>query len=155
MYLRIQWSFNLIQWKRKFSVKTVGHWCDLEIWLWSMKVVWTGKAQWVVPSCEVGHLSHIVSKKITTLKSLSCPTITWPAVWYWSLHRLILCTRVKKTKKKKVHLKYRHIIKTHQRSWTKKKKHYYSLLLLLFWPFCLLILYVLGFLQRGNLICFL
>ena len=42
----------------QFSVKTVWPCCDLEIWWMSLKVVWTGKAQWVVSSCKVWHLSH-------------------------------------------------------------------------------------------------
>ena len=43
----------------KFSAKTVWHCCDLEIWSTSLKMVWTGKAQWVVPSCKVWHLSYV------------------------------------------------------------------------------------------------
>ena len=43
----------------KFSVKTVQLCCILEIWSRSPKVVWTCKAQWIVPSGKVWHLLHL------------------------------------------------------------------------------------------------
>ena len=43
----------------KFSVVTVWHCCDIEIWSRSLKVVWTGKLQWVLTSCKIWHLSHL------------------------------------------------------------------------------------------------
>ena len=52
-YLTTLQSLKLTGYKHKFSVKTVQHGCDLEIWSRSLKVVWTGKAQCVVPSCKV------------------------------------------------------------------------------------------------------
>ena len=37
----------------------VWHSHHLEIWSRSLKVVWTGKAQWVVPSCKAWHLPYV------------------------------------------------------------------------------------------------
>ena len=56
----------------KFSVKSVWHCCDLQIQSMSMKVVWMGKAQGVLPSCKVCHLSYLQcqKKKITASKFL-------------------------------------------------------------------------------------
>ena len=44
----------------KFSVKTVWHCCDLEIPSRSLKVVWKGKAQSVLPACKFD-IYHIYS----------------------------------------------------------------------------------------------
>ena len=40
-------QLNRIRTCIKVSVKTVWHCCDSEVWSRSLKVVWTGKAQWV------------------------------------------------------------------------------------------------------------
>ena len=54
VYLTIlQFQLNWLKYFLKTSVKTVWHCCELDIWSRSLKVVWTGKAQWVVPSCKV------------------------------------------------------------------------------------------------------
>ena len=52
-------TLRLIRWVHNDSVRPAWHCCNLEIWLQSMKVVWTGKAQWVVPSCKVWYLWHL------------------------------------------------------------------------------------------------
>ena len=57
----------------KFSIKTVWHCCGLEIQSKSLRVVWMGTAQLVLPSCKVWHLSYLLmksSEKIATLKFL-------------------------------------------------------------------------------------
>ena len=41
-----------------FSVRTVQHCCDLETWPRSLKVIWAGKAQWLVPTCTIWQLPH-------------------------------------------------------------------------------------------------
>ena len=43
----------------KFSVKTIWHCCDIEILSRSLKVVWMNKAQYVLPSWKVWHLSYL------------------------------------------------------------------------------------------------
>ena len=40
----------------KFYIKPVWQCCDLEIYKRSIRVEWTGKAQWMVPPCKVWHL---------------------------------------------------------------------------------------------------
>lgn len=49
--------------RTKFPVKTVWHACSLDLWSRSLKLVWTGNAIWVVPSCKAGHLLHYLKKK--------------------------------------------------------------------------------------------
>ena len=44
---------------KKILVKTVRHCRDHKLWSRSLKVVWTSKAQRVVPSSKVWHLSHL------------------------------------------------------------------------------------------------
>ena len=66
----------------KFSVETVWHCCDLEIQSRSLKVVWMGKAQWVLPSCKVNNdTDQIYSVQgipiITFLPHID--TLGWPA----------------------------------------------------------------------------
>ena len=61
MYLTILQSFNLLDKTTNFSAETAWHCCDLEILSRSLKVVWTGKAQWVVSSRKLWQLSYIYS----------------------------------------------------------------------------------------------
>ena len=58
-YLTILQSFRLTGYQQKVSVKTVRHHSDLELWPRSLKDVWKGEAQWLVPSRNVWHLSHL------------------------------------------------------------------------------------------------
>ena len=55
-YQSLKVSAQLV--KKQFSVDSFWHCCDLEIGSSSLKAVWTGKAQWVVPSSKAWHLSH-------------------------------------------------------------------------------------------------
>ena len=71
--LTILQIFNLKGLVTKVSVKTVWCCCDLEIWSRSLKLVCTGKAQWVVPPCKVWHLSHLWC----LIKSQSVSPICW------------------------------------------------------------------------------
>ena len=63
VYLWSMWgnqkAFKVKNKNIKFSVETDCHCCDLEAQSRSLKVVWMGKPQWVLPLCKVWHLSYI------------------------------------------------------------------------------------------------
>ena len=70
-YLTILQSFDLMEKNIKFSVKIVGNCCELEIYPRSLIMVWTGKAQWVVPYCKAWHLSHLNVKVLDEPRHLA------------------------------------------------------------------------------------
>ena len=76
MYSTILQSFNLLGAEHKFSVTTVWHCCDLEIMSRSPKVLWTGKAQCLVPyAMSDFKKKYMVSEIISRLKFLTNPDI--------------------------------------------------------------------------------
>ena len=92
IYLIIVWSFNWIGWEHKIFTS-----CDLEVWSRSLTVVWTSKAQYVVPVHSLTFII-IVSEIITTLKSF-CHAGQSPGRpdRHWSLHRTTFFMWIKKT----------------------------------------------------------
>ena len=89
IYLTIPWSFNLINEKMQISIKIVWHSCDLEIQSRALRVVWKGKAPWVVPMGTIGEniLKEYV-KNITEavpghlMPTSSDPETPWQDAWH-------------------------------------------------------------------------
>ena len=93
MYRTILCSLNLTGWEhKKYSIKIIWHRWDLGKLSRLLKVVWTGKAQWVVSLSKIWHLSHISGLKNCHAGWLP----SQPAGFLcWSLHRHIFFMWVK------------------------------------------------------------
>ena len=82
-------------------------------WSVSLKMIWTAKAQWVVSSCKVWHLSHLWCMRKSQIYKVFLPC--WSAGWS-ARHRFVTLSQIFDVSQKP------HAV--HSRNWLTKQKHH-------------------------------